>query len=120
MNEEGLLEQKPNFRDVLEMVRGGFFLRKKPLDGSSSPYTNSAFALSRGASSAVRFAAAKALELGELNCPGMAGECVHNVSVTPPVVGTPILSEYACANVVAAILMGDALVELLIGKCHGA
>ena len=41
----GRLEQKPNFRDVLEMVRGGFFLRKKPLDGSDSPYTRFAFAL---------------------------------------------------------------------------
>ena len=27
------------------MVRGGFFLRKNPLDRSGSPYTNSAFAL---------------------------------------------------------------------------
>ena len=39
------LEQKQNFRNVLEMVRGGFFLRKKPLDRSDSPYTYSAFAI---------------------------------------------------------------------------
>ena len=40
-----ILEQKQNFRNVLEMVQGGFFLRKKPLDRSDSPYTHSAFAL---------------------------------------------------------------------------
>ena len=39
------LEQKQNFRNVLEMVRGGFFLRKKPLDRSDSHYTYSAFAI---------------------------------------------------------------------------
>ena len=42
-----LLEQKQNFRNVLEMVRGGFFLKKKPLDRSDSPYTYSAFAINR-------------------------------------------------------------------------
>ena len=39
------LEQKQNFRNVLEMVRGGFFLGKNPLDRSDSPYTYSAFAI---------------------------------------------------------------------------
>ena len=37
-----LLEQKPNFRDVPGTVRGGFFFRKKPFDGSGSPNTHSA------------------------------------------------------------------------------
>ena len=40
-----ILEQKQKFCGVLEMVRGGFFLRKKPLDRSDSPYTHSAFAI---------------------------------------------------------------------------
>ena len=39
------LEQKPNLRGLAEMVRGGFFLRKKPLGDSASHYTNSAFAI---------------------------------------------------------------------------
>ena len=39
------LEQKPNLRGVVEMVRGGFFLRKKPLADNASHYTNSAFAI---------------------------------------------------------------------------
>ena len=40
------LEQKPNLRGVVQMVRGGLFLRKKPLGDSASHYTNSAFAIS--------------------------------------------------------------------------
>ena len=40
------LEQKPNLRGVAGMVRGGFFLRKKPLGDSASRYTNS-FAIRR-------------------------------------------------------------------------
>ena len=39
------LERKPNLRGVVEMVRGGFFLTKKPLGDSASHYTNSAFAI---------------------------------------------------------------------------
>ena len=38
------LEQEPNVRGGVEMVRGGFFLRKKPLGDCASHYTNSAFA----------------------------------------------------------------------------
>ena len=39
------LEQKPNLRGVVERVRGGLFLRKKPLGDSASHSTNSAFAI---------------------------------------------------------------------------
>ena len=39
------LEQKQDFRHVLEMVRGGFVSGKKPLDSSDPTYTYSAFAI---------------------------------------------------------------------------
>ena len=50
-----MLEQKPNLRGVVEMVRGGFFLGKKPLGDSALHYTDSAFAIEQNPNTSPRF-----------------------------------------------------------------